>query len=401
MKKLVLLVFLASLLSSACEKSPVSFPVSKKQSQLIDANNAFGFELLKQVNNVEGVNKNLFISPLSVSMALSMTMNGAKGSTLDGMKSALQTPALSMQEINDINKYLLDNLVSLDPKVALTIANSIWYRNDFSVLPDFLNVNQNYYYAQVSPLNFADAENSKNTINQWVSDNTNKKIPTIIDQITGDNVMFLINAIYFKGNWKQKFDKNKTSDKEFVNAKGDKKDIPFMSQKITADYLSNNDFQLLELPYGRENYSMLIMLPQSGKSVNDLIGMLNPTDWQSWMNEMSQTKDVNVLLPKFKFEYELTMNDVLKSMGMELAFSDAADFTGINPGGNLYISEVKHKSFVEVNEEGTEAAAATSVGISLTSVPAEVWFIANKPFLFFITEKNTKSILFTGKITNP
>jgi len=400
MNKLLVIIIASAVLLFSCEKSPVTFPVSKKQQNLIDADNNFGFELLKQINASSSYDKNLFISPLSVSMALSMTMNGAKGTTLDGMKAAMQVPSLTTTEINEINKFLLDKLLSLDPKVALSIANSIWYNQGFSVLPDFLNVNKDYYYAQVNELNFSDPL-AIDVINGWVSDQTNKKIPKIINQIDPEDVMFLINAIYFKGEWTNKFDKSKTSDGDFELPTGDIKSVPFMNQKVTARYCENDKYQALELPYGKKNYNMIIMLPKDSYTINNMITDLNTNSWNDLKNSLTQTDNINVKLPKFKFEYELNMNDVLSAMGMQEAFSDHADFTGINPAGNLYISEVIHKSFVEVNEEGTEAAAATSVGISFTSMPQEVWFLANKPFLFFITEKNTSCILFIGKITNP
>jgi len=399
MKKLSLILLLPFMLTN-CSKDAVQFNVSMKQKSLIEADNSFGFELFKQINSATSEDKNLFISPLSISMALSMTLNGAAGTTLEGMKTALQLPTLTTQEINEINQFLLDKLISLDPKVRLAIANSIWYRKDFYVLPDFLTTNQKYYQAQVSPLDFS-GQDALKTINNWVYDQTGKKIEKIVNQIDPEDVMFLINAIYFKGDWKMKFDKNKTADEDFYLSDGNQLSVPFMKQKITANYYTNDNVEAIELPYGRGNYSMVVMVPKGNYSVTDLINGMNSDTWKSWKKEFSETKDINLKLPKFRFEYEITLNDILSAMGMQEAFSDQADFTGINPIGQLYISEVKHKSFIEVNEEGTEAAAATSVGISFTSVPQEIWFSADKPFLFFITELNTGCILFMGKIARP
>jgi len=399
MKKIITLI-IPLLLLVACDKNPEVFPVSLKQQEVINSGNVFGFDLFRKINETEIAAKNLFISPLSISMALGMTLNGANANTLDEMKAAMYFSSLTNDEINKTYRYLLDNLISLDPKVVMEIANSIWYRNTFNVLPDFLTTNQTYFDAEVSPLDFDDPA-SKDVINKWVSDNTNSKIKTIIDEITPEMVMYLINAVYFKGQWKYQFDKSDTYEAEFEKSDGSKKSVSMMKLESDINFLSNELFRAVELPYGKGNYSMIVMVPKDNYDVNDIIEELNEDNWNSWMDAMAESEDAKIHLPKFKFEYEIKLNDALQALGMSDAFQPGiADFTRINSDGGLYISEVKHKTFVEVNEEGTEAAAVTSVGIGYTSMP-DNYLIANKPFLFVIKEKNTKAVIFIGKIMEP
>ena len=395
-----LLIFIFLLSACGKDNEPKTFPLNEKQQAVIDAGNQFGLSLFQEVNIFEKEGKNIFISPLSISMALGMTLNGAYNSTLDQMKTAMFFSKLSNDNVNKTYRYLLDNLISLDPKVSLQIANSIWYKNTFNVLPDFLNTNISYFDATVSPLDFNDPT-AKDVINNWVKTKTNDKIKTIIDQIEDNMVMYLINAIYFKGQWKYQFKKTDTRNVDFIKTDNTIISVPMMHLKSDMKFLVNDLFRAVELPYGEGNYSMLVMVPEGSNNVNHLVDALNPENWNNWLSAMHVSKDADINLPKFKFEYELKMNNVLKAMGMTEAFeAGMADFSRINPDADLYITEVKHKSFVEVNEEGTEAAAVTSVGIGFTSMP-DNYFIANKPFLFIIKEKNTNAILFIGKIMEP
>jgi len=343
------------------------------------------------------------ISPLSVSLALAMTYNGADGDTKVAMEKILELYGLTVDEINENYKTLIDALASVDPKVLMSIANSIWYKQEFDVEQDFINVNQDYFYAEVSPLDFNDPE-SVTTINNWVANKTNDKITEILDEIPVDAVMYLINAIYFKGIWKYEFEESNTEEKPFYLSDGTTKDVPMMVQEGSFNYFSNDILQAVEMPYGAGNYSMIILLPQYNKTLDDIIDQLNNDNWNSWLSEFYEAEKIQIHLPKFKFEYKNKLNDELINMDMGIAFDPYnADFSKINSLEQLFISRVIHKSFIEVNEEGTEAAAVTMVEISLTSSGGEtgIHFYVNQPFIFAIKEKYTNTIIFIGKVMEP
>ena len=408
MKSRYLLIFLPLLMIS-CGKDKTNQINDKKiqpialtveQKALVQTNNQFAFTLFNKAGNQE-TKENLFISPFSVSMALSMTLNGAAGSTKTGMENTLGFSGQQTSTINDYNKLLAGQLQSLDEQVTFNIANSIWYRNTFSVLPAFITTNLNYYKAEVSALDFS-SPSAVNTINNWVSAKTNNAIPTIIDKITSDQVMFLINALYFKGSWRNQFDASKTTDQNFYKEDNTVVKCKLMSQDITTFPVYSNDvLSAIELPYGQGNFVMTILLPGSGKTTADVLATFNAGNWKTLNDGLSPTK-VQFSMPRFKMSYETSLNGLLSSMGMADAFnSNIANFTGINADRTLYISEVKHKTMVEVNEEGTVAAAVTSVGIGTTSMPLNFIFKVDKPFIFVISEKSTGAILFTGRIMDP
>jgi serpin B len=413
MKTRYLLCFIPLLMIS-CAKDKTSqinnktlqpIALTGEQKALIQTNNQFAFTLFNKAGNQE-TKENLLISPLSVSMALSMTLNGAAGSTKTGMETTLGFAGQQISTINDYNKLLAGQLQSIDEQVTFNIANSIWYRNTFSVLPAFLTTNQNYYNAEVSALDF-NSPSAVNTINNWVNTKTNSAIPTIIDNITSDQVMFLINALYFKGSWTNSFDATKTSDKDFYKEDLSVVKCKMMLQENNNLCFVNDSLSLVELPYGQGNFVMTIMLPGTGKTTPDLIAAFNASNWKKW-NDAKVSSKVQIYLPRFKMTYETSkmgLIDLLSTMGMADAFnSNIANFTGINANGGLYISSVKHKTMIDVNEEGTVAAAVTSVGIATTtiSLPPQIIYInVNKPFLFVISEKSTGAILFTGRIMDP
>jgi len=386
-------------ITSTDQTTPIDLNATK--GALVKNDNVFGFNLFNEINKTESNDSNLFVSPLSVAYALAMTYNGADHDTKTAMETVLNLKGLTVDQINASYKSLLNQLTSLDNKVIFENANSIWYAKGFVVEPEFINVNSTYYNAVVRSLNFA-LPASKDTINHWVETKTHEKIKTIIDEIPTDAVMFLINSIYFKGIWQYSFDSTNTMQEPFYPESGLKKNVSMMIQKNKIKYYMNDLLLAIELPYGIGQYSMIALLPQSGKTVNNIIDQLTPDNWNTWLNSMHYSIDsIYIHLPKFKFSYEKKLNDVLTTMGMGIAFSATADFTKINKAGQLQISEVKHKSFVEVNEQGTEAAAVTLVAIIKLSMPQDPDFIANKPFLFVIKEKQTNSILFIGKVMNP
>jgi serpin B len=375
--------------------------LTKTTEQIIAADNQFGFDLFKRVLANDPSAGNVFISPTSVALALAMTYNGAEGDTRTAMQETLRKQGLTAEELNQSYKSLVEALVSLDPKVLLEIANSIWYRSDLQVLPDFINVNQTCYNAEVTSMVFDNL--AKDIINGWVATKTHDKIKEVLDEIPPDAVMYLINAIYFKGIWKSEFDKEKTADLPFYIKEGSVIQVPSMQQQDTFNYYSNEQFSAIELPYGDSHFSMVVMLPATGKETGELAAELDSESWNTLLKGFTK-KEVVLHLPRFRFEYGKLLNQDLADMGMGIAFTDEADFSGIDPGRDLMISRVIHKTFVEVNEEGTEAAAVTVVEIIETSYPGPegpVYMFIDRPFLFFIKEKDTGAILFIGRVNDP
>jgi len=407
MKKLItlFLIMLVFPFFKCSRENPVddvelSFNDSKKASELIEADTKFGLDLFREVLNMQEVPENVMISPLSVAMALGMTYNGAEGTTKTAFEETLRLQGFTRDEINDIHKVLLEYLLKADPKVILEIANSIWYRQGFEVLQAFISLNQTYYQAEVNSLNFNDPS-AKNIINAWVALKTHDKIKDIIDFIPPEAVMYLINAIYFNGTWTYEFKTEDTYTSEFTKEDQTVNQVQFMKMKADVGYMKNDLFSAINLNYGNKKFSMSILLPGEGKTITDIIDDLTMENYTSWMSGLIE-QEVKVHLPKFKFGYKEMFNDPLADMGLGVAFTDNADFTGINPQGNLFISRVIHQSFIDVNEKGTEAAAATAVEVSLTSVGPEIpVFKANKPFIFIIREKASNAILFMGKVGIP
>lgn len=401
-KRFLVLVVLVALIGACAkekeeyEPKPLNLPL--KTAGVIAADNTFGLDLFAKLTAAAVPGTNLMISPLSISQALSMTYNGANGATKAAMEDALRITGYSRDELNELNKVLVDALVAHDEKVAISVANSIWYRKEYTVLPDFIARNQSYYHAEVQPVDFA-AATCKDVINKWVSDNTNKKIDKIVDQINPESFMFLINAIYFKGCWTNPFNVKNTGKQTFYSESGREVQVDMMNKKMDLNVYANETFTSVELSYGKGNWRMFLFLPETGKTVADVEKSFTPDNWNNWLTRYDSVFNVQFSMPKFTFSYEESLKDVLSAMGMQVAFTEMADFTGILPEGGLLITGVKHKTFVEVNEEGTEAAAVTSVEVGVTSIGNFITF--NKPFVFAIAEKSTGAILFIGRMMKP
>jgi len=378
------------------EVKPLNLPL--KTAEVITADNSFGLDLYRKLAAADTTGNNLMVSPLSVAQALAMTYNGAAGDTRTAMELAMKSAGLSRDELNELNKTLTAALLAHDPKVILEIANSIWYRNNYTILEDFINRNEVYYNAEVNAMDFSDP-GCKDVINAWVDEKTHGKIEEIVKEIKPESFMFLINAIYFKGAWKYEFAKKDTEKRGFFLADGTSVDVDMMHREINTSWLRNDLFESIELPYGEGNWRMYALMPATGKTISDVESQLTPENWNLWIGQFQPVEELKLYLPKFKFAYEESLKNSLSAMGMEVAFTDQADFSGILPGGSLLISDVKHKTFIEVNEEGTEAAAVTSVEMELTSMGNYLSF--NRPFLFAIAEKSSGAILFLGKLMNP
>ncbi len=403
------LVLIIAILSWQCSKCPTkekeskpSLGLTSSETSLLKSDNRFGLKLFQEVVR-EQKDKNVFISPLSVSMALGMTYNGANGSTQEAIQKTLELNGLTLQEVNESYQHLIGLLSGLDPKVQFQIANSIWYRQGWTFEEEFIQLNKTYFNALVSGLNFGDP-NSADIINAWVDENTKGKITEIINPpIDPSMVMFLINAIYFKGAWTYQFDKNATIDWLFYLPNGSTTPCRLMAQKSEFPYWENDDFQAVNLPYGEGDFSMIVFLPKWEKNVDSLIAKFSQENFDVWLSEFHSDSG-KVYLPKFTLEYEMKLNDALIALGMGSAFDpEHADFTGMYKEGGLFISEVKHKTFLEVNEEGTVAAAVTSVGIATTAYhPSDIFeIVVDHPFVIVIRENKSGAILFIGKIVEP
>jgi serpin B len=373
------------------------------KNKLSMANTQFSLKLLQEILK-QDAGKNVFISPASIAIALAMTYNGASGETQKAMAQALELNGMSIDEVNQAYASLKQSLENADPKVTLNIANSLWLREGASLKDDFLQRNRTYFGADVTERNFADPATVA-VINGWVKEKTHGKIEAIIDQISPQMVLFLINAIYFKGSWTTEFDKAKTSDQPFTLLDNSQKSVPLMTQSGKFQYYSGGDFQMVSLPYGDGRLSMLVLLPAESSSLTQLEQKLTATNWQQWLGQLHEAEGT-LKLPRFKLEYEKQLNQTLKALGMGVAFDpQAADFSALYSGpDNLFISDVRHKTFVEVNEEGTEAAAVTSVGAETTSMreqPEPFEMIVNRPFMVAIRDSATGTLLFMGAIVQP
>lgn len=374
----------------------------EKSAQLINADNAFGLDLFSRVVNQAEKNKNTTVSLLSVSLALAMTYNGARGETKTEMEKAMKLSGLTPEQINNSHKALVEALQSGDPQVVLEIANAIFHRSGMTIEPDFIKANQDYYNAKVDALPVSSNEALK-AVNGWVAQKTHYKISTILEQVDPRTAMILLNAIYFNGIWKSKFDKSGTKNLPFYFSDGTKKDVATMNLETSLEYASNGLFSAVNLPYGNGQFQMTVILPNEGKTTKNLISQLNMDNWRDWMKSFKSI-DCVVAMPRFKFSWDMELNDVLKTMGMPKAFTPIADFSGICKDGGLYIDKVIHKTYIDVNETGTEAAAVTAVVMMFTSSlgpDLRKYFTVNRPFLFAITEKTTGAILFIGEVTNP
>jgi serpin B len=395
-----------ALLILACTNEPESQDITnltptEKSAKIIAADNQFGFEIFQKVNASAGEPKNTMISPMSISLALAMVYNGTNGETKKQMEDMLHKSGLTPDDINQSYKELVAALSSHDPKVELAISNAIFYRNTFSVKNDFITTNQNYYQAEVAGLDFTKTAETLNKVNGWVNTKTKGKIHEILQEVNPEDVMYLLNAIYFNGEWQYRFDPKETTDLPFTKEDNQMVQVPTMTIENPYNYYNHESFQMLEMPYGSGKYSMLIFLPASGKNTNNVISLLTAENVDGWIQKMTEQKK-KVYLPKFEFKFDDSLVDELQVLGMTDAFNDAkADLSGISDAAKLVISEVMHKSYIKVDERGTEAAAVTGITIGVTSMPIDNSFRADHPFVFAIREKDTKAILFIGKVMNP
>jgi serpin B len=403
--KHLLLAVLASLLilAGSCKKDPAGpkqpkpIYLPQKAGEVIAANNGFGVDLFRLTTADEP--GNIMISPLSASTALTMLLNGCKTQTYEQIRDMLGYNGLTLDEINQTYESLVSQLLAVDPEVQLSLANAIFYREDFVVKPEFLQVMDSSFGAQITALDFY-GPSALDIINKWASDNTNGKIQTVMDEMPPGMVMFLMNALYFKGSWTYQFNEAQTSQILFHPAIGNAVNVAMMRNILPVKMYSGNGAIVIELPYGRQNFAMDIIIPDN--TLDEYLPGFDNAKWSlitSGLDALTEPDEAEIIMPKFKFEFEKLLNDQLKALGMLDAFAyELADLSGI-ADAEIFVDFVKQNTFVDVNEEGTEAAAVTAIGIKEVSMPPSI--LIDRPFIFAIRERTTNTLLFIGKVENP
>jgi serine protease inhibitor len=363
----------------------------------------FAFGLFHGVAS-EDYSGNIVLSPVSAKLALAMAYNGASGRTAEAMARVLDLEGMSLEEANEQLHNLMTSLEQADPSVLVEIADSLWADEGYEFKEDFIQRCRDLYAAEVASLDLQDPGTAER-INSWVSEQTHDKIDRIVDAIDPAVVLMLINAVYFNGKWSAPFDPSLTADGDFKLWDGGTISVPFMHRSGEFSYYEDDDFQAVSLPYGEKGdgrLSMYVILPSEGRDYGEFLGGLNDADWENLMGRF-QNREGELALPRFKAEYEKVLNGALETMGMGPAFEGG--FEGMADGGeeNLFISKVLQKTYIDVNEEGTEAAAVTSAEVQLTAMPADSPFTmsVDRPFFFAIRDNQTGALLFLGSIVDP
>lgn len=396
----------AALLAAACGNPPTGpeplleeLPrgLSAAERRLIDAGNQFTFDLFREATRALPSDSSAFLSPLSASMALGMVLNGAGGETFDALRTALRFGDAPLGDINQGYHDLLDLLVGLDRTTEVVVANSLWGDAGFPIKPEFTTAVRTWFDAEARTLDLQTPA-ALDAINGWVNDRTRGRIPKLLDNVEDVEIAFLINAIYFKGSWRAAFDPKKTQPRPFHAADGTTRDVPMMSLKTKLRYAAGLASQAVDLLYGNGAFAMTVILPGSGETPASVLATLDPANWRELAAKFREV-EMTLELPRFTLEYGRSLKDDLTALGMGIAFDKTrADFYGIADvrPERLYLTRVLQKATVEVNEEGTVAAAATAVGVGVTSAPPAM--TVDRPFLVAIRERLSGAILFLGLV---
>jgi serine protease inhibitor len=403
---LVILLLTLPIVAGCGGKTTPTEPVKKevKSYDLRAESAGFAFGLFHGIAS-DDYGANIVLSPLSAKLALAMAYNGAVGETKEAMARVLDLEGISLEEVNQQLGNLIASLQQADEAVLLEIADSLWANQDYELNQDFVERCRESYDAEVANLDFSDPEVA-DTINAWVSDKTHDKIDKIVSKIDPDLALILINAIYFNGKWQTPFDASLTEQGDFHLLDGGTVSVPFMHRSDEYSYYENDDLQAVSLPYGEEGdarMSMYVILPREGTDYGEFLDGMSEETWGQWM-DMFTSKEGALALPRFKVEYEKELNGALKAMGMEPAFEGGLeDIFTTTAGGPAFISKVLQKTYIDVNEEGTEAAAVTSVDVELTAMPSDSPFTmtVDRPFFFAIRDNQTGALLFLGSIVDP
>lgn len=400
LSSIIYIVFFSSSTVTAQPRAVDTYATNESVENLSYLINDFSFKLYNQIA-LENTD-NIFFSPYSIFVALAMTYEGARNETADEMHNALGFPQNDTVTLCSFGRIY--NLLNINKEYTLNTANALWIKKEYPFLEEYLTFIENYYMGKTTEVDFSNPEKAADLINRWIEKNTGGKIKNLItkEDIHEYLAMILTNAIYFKGDWLNKFDKDLTTNRDFELSNGEITSVPMMAlykSDLKFNYTETNDLQMLELPYKGDKLSMLVLLPKEN-NISIVEKMLNRENLSKWIKSMNKT-NVEVILPKFKLETEYSLKNYLANMGMINPFTVNADFSGITGKKDLFIEKVKHKAFIEVNEEGTEAAAATSVHMALTAIPEYTVFNADHPFIFLIMHKETGNILFMGRLSKP
>lgn len=375
--------------------------LSRSQQEMVNENVKFAFSLFDKVNELETEKPNWIISPLSASIALSMTANGTANNSLNQIKDVLGFNDFQMNEINSYYNTLTKELMAVDNTTRLALANSVWLHNDFQFYDSFVNTTEKMYDAEVRTLDLTD-QSSLKVINNWCAKHTNGLIPTIFDELPNNLVFCLMNALYFKGVWKNEFDESDTTDETFTCANGRESKVKMMKQKRRHWYYNNESFALAKFPYGNGAFSMVVLLPNEEITLEESLQKFTADYWTESVN--LKEKLLKVSFPRFELEYETSLIEVMETLGIiDIFYSNKADFSQLS-SSPLFVGLLKQKAYFKVDEKGAEAAAITAVG-GETSLPPVVTvkddeFNMNRPFAFLIMEESTGTILFMGKVTD-
>src|SRR3984885_12731176 len=371
---------------------------------VVAGNNAFAVALYGQLRSQSG---NLFFSPESISTALAMAYAGARGDTASQMAKTLHF-TLALDQLNPAMGALLGDLNTTHQSYQLNVANALWAQQGYTFLDSFLNVLKTNYGAGLNQVNFKGAtEAARLTINQWVEKKTKDKIKDLLQPgaLRSDTRLVLTNAIYFKGDWETQFDKAQTKNEVFFLSPSQTTTTPLMHREGSFSYFNGGTFQALEIPYKSKELSIIIFLPKDRGGLSEMEQSLTASNLQQWLHQLGPVPKVIVTLPKFKSTQQFELGSTLRAMGMPAAFGGSADFSGMTGKRDFAISEVIHKAYIDVNEEGTEAAAATAVGFRALAMRGPVEqppvFRADHPFIFLIRDNRSSSILFMGRMADP
>lgn len=405
----VLLLTALTVMAVSCERQnedplpgdPVPIELTLKQKEVIDSANRFAFDIFKPVVSETKGSENVMISPFSITSALSMVLNGAAGETFDAVRHTLRYDGKTLQEINETYLKLMEDMIPVDPRVVMEIANSVWVEKRMVVREPYIDALKTWYLAEARSIDVTDP-NAVDIVNGWIEEKTHDRIQDMLDYLSPDLAMLLINAIYFDGKWRYQFDADNTQNRPFYITPGESVQVPMMYQEENFAVMHTGNATLVELPYGQGNYSMVVMLPDAGVALAEAAATLGSEEWAEWMHQLSYgATEVQLSLPKFEYEYKRNLNDDLTSLGMGVAFDPYnADFSNITDQ-DIFISRVLHQTFIRTDEEGTEAAAATVVEFEFTSIPSTKVVNINRPFLYFIRETTTGTIVFMGQVVDP
>ena len=370
--------------------------LTTKSAEFVQKGNSFSIEFIDQINS--SATKDYIISPLSMQFLLGMVLDGAGGDTSDEICDVLGYGKGEKVAVDQYCLSMLQQLPNMDKKTKLNIANALFADKSLPVLDSYkLNVSR-YYLSDVNNMDFSDASSTLKGINAWASESTNGMIPKVLEQLQKDIPLYLFNAMYFKGEWKEKFKKADTTEENFTNESGAQSKAMMMKHTKNHEYMENDVFQAVNLAYGNTAFSMVALLPKAGYKISDVIASVKESGWETVRSYMYSC-EVNLWLPKFETSFRLKLNDVLTDMGMPLAFDkQKADFSALS-SVPLYLNYVQQDAIIKVDEEGTEAAVVSHAGFGVTdAVPSPaVVFHADHPFLYLITEKSTGAILFAGR----